>query len=52
MEGIVEIADEILDVYGVDPGRTAEGVTRLVYENSDGLNNRIGGNRKLERPRR
>ena len=35
----MEIADEILEVHGVVPGRKAEGVTRLVYENSDGLNN-------------
>ena len=47
LKEIMEIADEILEVCGVAPGRNAEGVTRLVYENSDGLNNRIGGNKKL-----
>ena len=49
MEEIMEIADEILKVHGVDPGRKAEGLTRVIYDNSDGLNNRIGGNRKLEK---
>ena len=39
MEEIMEIADEILEVHGVAPGRNAEGVTRVIYENSDGLNN-------------
>ena len=39
MEEIMEIADEILEVNGVAPGRKAEGVTTVNYENSDGLNN-------------
>ena len=37
MKEIMEIADEILEVHGVAPGRKAEGVTRVIYENSDGL---------------
>ena len=47
MKEIMEISDEILEVHGVAPGRKAEGVTRVIYENSDGLNNQIGGNREL-----
>ena len=43
------IEDEILKVHGMAPGRKAEGVTREIYENCDGLNNRIGGNRKLDK---
>ena len=39
MEEIMEIADGILEVNGVAPGRKAEGVTRVIYENSYGLNN-------------
>ena len=35
----MEIADGILDVHGVAPGRKAEGVTRVICDNSDGLNN-------------
>ena len=37
MEEIMEIANEILEIHGVDPGRKAEGVTRVIYDNSDGL---------------
>ena len=39
MEEIMEISDEILEVHGVAPGRKAESLTRVIYENSDGLNN-------------
>ena len=46
MEEIMHIADEILEVHGVAPGRKAEGVMRVIYENSDGLNNQIRRNRK------
>ena len=35
MKKIMEIADEILEVHGVAPGGKAEGVTRVIYENSD-----------------
>ena len=45
----MEIADEILEVHRVAPRRDAKGVTRVIYDNSDGLNNRIGRNRKLEK---
>ena len=45
----MEIADEILEVHGVAPGRKGKGVTRVIYENIDGLNSQIGGNRKLEK---
>ena len=41
--------DEVLQVHGVAPGTKAEGVARLVYENVDGLANKIGGNEKLEK---
>ena len=49
MEEIVEIANEILELHGVAPRRKVEGVTRVIYENSDGLNNKIVRNRKLEK---
>ena len=29
----MEIADEILEVHGVAPGRKADGVKRVIYEN-------------------
>ena len=31
------LRSEELEVHGVAPGRKAEGVTRVIYENSDGL---------------
>ena len=43
------VQDEVLQVHGVAPGTKAEGVVRLIYENLDGLANRIGGNEKLEK---
>jgi hypothetical protein len=49
MEEIMDIADEVLEVHGVAPGKKAEGVTRVLYENCDGISNNIGGNAKLEK---
>ena len=37
MEEITGISDEILEVHGIAPGRKAEGVTRSIYKNIDGL---------------
>jgi hypothetical protein len=45
------VQDEVLQVHGAAPGRKAEGVVRLIYENLDGLSNKISGNEKLERQR-
>ena len=49
MKEIMEKADEILEEHGVAPGRKAEVVTKVIYDNGDGLNNIIGRNRKLEK---
>ena len=43
------VQDEVLQVHGMAPGRKAEGVVRLIYENLDGMSNRITGNEKLEK---
>ena len=43
------ISDDLLNVHGIAPGPKPEGVTRLLYENPDGFNTRIGGNEKLEK---
>ena len=43
------VKDEVLTVHGTAPGVKGEGVTRLIYENLDGLLNKIGGNEKLEK---
>ena len=49
MVSALGVQDEVLQVHGTAPGRKADGVVRLVYENLDGLNNGIGGNEKLEK---
>ena len=49
LEEISGVADELLEVHGIAPGRKAEGVTRLIYENVDGFNNRITNNDKLDK---
>jgi hypothetical protein len=43
------VQEEVLMVHGVAPGTKAEGVVRLIYENLDGLANKISGNDKLEK---
>jgi hypothetical protein len=48
-ETIRGVSDELLTVQGVAPGATLEGMTRLLYENPDGFNSRIGGNEKLDK---
>lgn len=45
----LDVQDEVLKVHGVAPGTKADGVVRLIYENLDGLANRISGNDKLEK---
>ena len=41
-EEIKGISDNLLNVHGIAPGPKPEGVTRLIYENPDGFNTRIG----------
>ena len=43
------VLNERLEVHGVDLGKKPEGVTRLIYENTDGFNSRIGKNEKSEK---
>ena len=50
-ETIRDMEDEILEVHGDPPGRKADGVCRLIYENINGLPNRMAGNHKLDRAR-
>ncbi len=43
----------LLEVHGVPPGRKGEGVTRLIYENLNGLQSTLlSKNEKLEKARR
>ena len=43
------VPEEVLWVHGVVPGSKPEGVIRLIYENVNGLNNRLSGNEKVEK---
>ena len=50
---IREVSDYLLEVHGVPPGRKGEGVTRLIYENLNGLQSTLlSKNEKLEKARR
>ena len=50
---IREVLDYLLEVHGVPPGRKGEGVTRLIYENLNGLQSTLSSkNEKLVKARR
>ena len=50
---IREVSDYLLEVHGVSPGRKGEGITRLIYENLNGLQSTLSNkNEKLEKARR
>jgi hypothetical protein len=49
IQRLLEEKRELLEVLGWAPGQKAEGVTRLVYENLNGLLARLSGNEKLEK---
>ena len=50
---IREVSDYLLEVHGVPPGRKGEGITRLIYENLNGLQSTLSNkNEKLEKARR
>jgi hypothetical protein len=47
---IREVPDYLLEVHGVPPGRKGEGITRLMYENLNGLQSTLSSkNKKLEK---
>ena len=43
------VSDKVLSVHGLALGKKADGVTRLIYENPNGFNSRIGSNEKLDK---
>jgi len=43
------VSEEVLQVHGVLPGRKEDGITRVLYENANGIYNRLGGNDKLDK---
>jgi hypothetical protein len=50
---IREISDYLLEVHGVPPGRKGEGITRLIYENLNGIQSTLSNkNEKLEKARK
>ena len=47
------MSDYLLEVHGTPPGRKGEGITRLIYENLNGLQSTLSSkNEKLEKARR
>ncbi len=49
---IREVSDYLLEVHGVPPGWKGEGITRLIYENLNGLQSTLLiKNEKLEKAR-
>ena len=44
-EEILHVSDDLLKVHGVPPAKKREGCMRFVYENPDGISNRISGMR-------
>jgi hypothetical protein len=45
------VSDETLQIHRVLPGKKQEGITRLMYENTNGIPNRLVGNETLKRQR-
>ena len=41
-----------LQIHGARPMRKAEGIIRLIYENANGINNRLSDNEKVEKAKR
>ena len=45
----ITLPEEILQVHGYTPPKKVDGTVRLIYENVNGLQNRLSGNEKVER---
>ena len=45
----MDIAEELLRVHGIAPGKKPEVVTRIIYKNANSFNTRISGNEKVEK---
>ena len=48
-EVTVDIAEELLRVHGIAPGKKPDEVTRIIYENANSFNKRISGNERVEK---
>ena len=49
LKEVRESVHELLRVHGTIPKKKAEGIIRLIYENLNGINNRISNNDKLDK---
>jgi hypothetical protein len=47
----IPVPDEVLQVHGYAPPTKLEGTVRLIYENVNGISNKMSNNEKLERMR-
>jgi hypothetical protein len=45
------VSEYLLNVHGLPPGRKGEGVTRVIYENFNGLQSALSKNEKLDKTR-
>ena len=48
----MDIAEELLRVHGISPGKKPEGFKRIIYENANSFNTSIRGNEKVERAKK
>lgn len=51
LEAVASVDEEILKVHGRVPSEKREGTVRLLYENMNGINNRMADNDKLDKAR-
>jgi hypothetical protein len=45
----LEISEEVLQVHGVAPSSKGKGVVRLIYENMNGLSNKLSNDDKVDK---
>ena len=45
----MDTSEELIRVHVIAPGKKPEGVTRIIYENTNSFNTRISGNEKVEK---
>jgi len=45
----IPVPDEVLQIHGYAPPTKAEGTVQLIYENMNGISNKMCDNKKLER---
>ncbi len=46
---VLGISDKVLQVHGVAPSSKGKGVVRLIYENVNGLSNKLSNNEKVDK---